>query len=145
MRITRALASIDRDESASEHTTAQPLNALAAAACYSPSHFRDLFRLHKGESIGRWLRRRQLDRAASAILKKSEPLLAIAHCANYQSNEAFTRAFSKRFGLLPSTIAKVGATAIPDKALGRVVKLGLAISNHFDETDRHLTTGEQHG
>ena len=104
------------------------IKALAAEACYSPGHLRDVFRSHLGESIGLVMRRRRLDAAAAQLVLSSASVTASAMSAGYRSPEAFTRAFKSRFGVTPSSVpAKYPA----DGQLARAMKLGLALAKLF--------------
>ncbi len=55
-------------------------------------------------------RARRLSNAAIELAKGSKDILGIALDAQYNSHEAFTRAFANYFGVLPSTIAKARST-----------------------------------
>ncbi len=52
--------------------------------------------------MGDFVRRLRLERAAVRMQQGDADLLRIALDAGYQSHEAFTRAFKKRFGMAPS-------------------------------------------
>lgn len=80
-----------------------PLDAVARAAHYSPFHFHRLFRGLTGETVRGYARRIRLERSAYRIVHSDDELLNIALDAGYGSHEAFTRAFSKQFGIAPST------------------------------------------
>ena len=72
----------------------------------TPFHFHRMFRQIVGETVQAYIRRRRLYRAANQLMETSWSILDIAIGAGYQSNEAFTRAFKRRFGLSPSCFRK---------------------------------------
>jgi AraC family transcriptional regulator len=78
------------------------LDEVARAAHFSPFHFHRLFRGMTGETVGEFVRRLRLERAAYRMQQGEGDLLRIALDAGYQSHEAFTRAFKRRFGMAPS-------------------------------------------
>lgn len=78
------------------------LDRLAEAAGYSPCHFHRIFRGLVGESTDEYVRRLRLERAAQSLRYRDQTVLAIALDAGYASHEAFTRAFTRFFGVTPS-------------------------------------------
>lgn len=83
----------------------QPLDleALAAVAHFSPYHFHRLFLAWMGETLGDYLARRRLERAAQRLRgQPTSTVLSIALGVGYGSAEAFSRAFKARFGHSPS-------------------------------------------
>lgn len=79
-----------------------PLADLAAAAELSPFHFHRLFRGLIGEPVAAHVRRLRLERAAHRLRQTDDEILTVAVDVGYSSNEAFTRAFARRFGVTPS-------------------------------------------
>lgn len=75
---------------------------LAARAYLSRSHFDRVVAATAGETPGRFRRRVLLERAAWRLLTSKGGLLGIALEAGYSSNEAFTRAFQRAYGIAPS-------------------------------------------
>ena len=70
---------------------------LADSVCYSVTHIRRVFYAALGESLGDFMRRVRLERAAGMLSLGNRPIVDIALAANYQSGEAFARAFRARF------------------------------------------------
>lgn len=103
---------------------------LARLTGYSPSRLRALVREALGEPPARRLRRRQLDRAACALLRDAVPPARLARLAGFASTEAFHRAFRRRFGCTPGTLA--ARRAVPGAPRG--ITLGLALAAHFART-----------
>jgi AraC family transcriptional regulator len=79
------------------------LATLAAVAHFSPFHFHRVFSAWMGETLGDYLRRRRLDRAA--LLLAGNPrrsVLEVALAVGFGSGEAFARAFRQRFACTPT-------------------------------------------
>lgn len=75
---------------------------LAARACLSRFHFDRVVAAVAGETPSRLRRRVLLERAAFRLLTTESGILEIAREAGYSSNEAFTRAFRRAYGVGPS-------------------------------------------
>lgn len=83
-----------------------------ALACsfsgYSPYHFQRLFSNCTGTTLGNYITRRRLTRAAQALSTTQARIIEIAQNAGYESQEAFTRAFKDVFGQTPAAYRKQG-------------------------------------
>jgi AraC family transcriptional regulator len=80
------------------------LETLAGIAHFSPFHFHRLFSAWMGETLGGYLRRRRCEVAATRLLAQPRlPILQIALGVGFGSAEAFTHAFSARFGCSPTS------------------------------------------
>jgi AraC family transcriptional regulator len=75
---------------------------LAARAYLSRFHFDRVVAAASGETPARFRRRVLLERAAFRLATSDAGVLDIAVEAGYSSNEAFTRAFQRAYGLSPS-------------------------------------------
>jgi len=89
-----------------------PLNDLAKVACFSPYHFHRIFRGMMGESVKEHVRRLRLERAAFRLTASSRSVIEIALDAGYDTHESFTRAFSRMFGMPPSTYRQAERGAV---------------------------------
>ncbi len=78
------------------------LAALARVACLSPYHFHRVFRSVLGETVGDYVRRIRLERAAYLLRRSGREVTDVALAVGYESPAAFTRAFEKAFGAPPS-------------------------------------------
>lgn len=76
---------------------------LAARLYLSRSHFDRLVGAASGETPVRFRRRVLLERAAFRLLTSESGVLDIAVEAGYSSHEAFSRAFSRAYGVPPTT------------------------------------------
>ncbi len=86
---------------------------LAGKCGLSPFHFSRLFTAATGESVMAYVRRRRLVAAARRLL--DEPGLAPAHLAldcGFESQQAFTRAFTRLFGVSPGRFRRAGGSGL---------------------------------
>ncbi|WP_127551583.1 effector binding domain-containing protein [Paenibacillus amylolyticus] len=79
----------------------------SAAASFSAFHFQRLFQAITGFTVLEYVRRRRLTEAVGMLRGTSEGILDIAMSFGYQSQEAFTRAFSACFGMTPAKLRKL--------------------------------------
>lgn len=86
------------------------LGDLAKACAISPYYMARSFRMATGMAPMTYLRARRLSVAASALASGEDDILNIALTAQYNSHEAFTRAFASYFGVLPNTIRRARST-----------------------------------
>lgn len=83
------------------------LEQIAEHAGFSPYHFHRLFRRTTGMNIADYLRQRRLSQASVLLLHSTTPILDIAMHCHFESQEAFTRAFKKLYGLPPGRYRQV--------------------------------------
>ena len=83
------------------------IDALARIGGVSPRQVDRLFIRLFGESARACLRRLRLERAGRELRETSEPILAIALDAGFDSHESFTRSFSRHFGRNPSVFREL--------------------------------------
>jgi AraC family transcriptional regulator len=79
---------------------------IAAEACFSAFHFQRLFQAISGFSVQEYIRKRRLSEAAALLKETSKNILEIAVSFQYNSQEAFTRAFESYFGITPAKYRK---------------------------------------
>lgn len=77
------------------------LKDIAAEAGFSAYHFHRLFREQTGHSIGGYLRMRRLALASRRLLEEELGILDLSLSCGFESQEAFTRAFKRLYGLPP--------------------------------------------
>ena len=90
------------------------LDDLARVACLSPFHFHRVFRGMTGETVGAFVRRFRMQRAASQLKSSGKPVTDIAFDAGYDSLEGFSRAFHDHYGSAPSAWRETNAQRAPD-------------------------------
>ncbi len=107
------------------------LEELSAEVGLSPFHFHRLFRGLTGETVAVYARRLRLQRAAQRLGQGADDILQIALDAGYGSHEAFTRAFTRQFGVSPSTFRQARRqTRIPmQHALWKEAPMDIRIEN----------------
>lgn len=86
------------------------LAVLARACAVSPYHMARSFQMGTGLAPMTYLRARRLSEAAKTLATSDADILTIALDAQYNSHEAFTRAFASYFGVVPSSIRKARST-----------------------------------
>lgn len=82
------------------------LDAVAYQACFSLTHFYRIFKAIIGEPIKEYIRKRRLSHAALELVRTQKGILTIALDYRFESQEAFTRAFVKQFGITPGRYRK---------------------------------------
>lgn len=79
------------------------LGTLAKVACFSPHHFHRLFTSLTGETLGQFVRRVRLERAAAHLCRDPDrPVTEVAMDAGFSSPAAFSRAFRDHFDMSAS-------------------------------------------
>ncbi|MDX9722545.1 MAG: AraC family transcriptional regulator [Myxococcota bacterium] len=85
------------------------LEELAKVACFSPFHFHRIFRALTGETLGGFIARLRVERAATLLLVNPErPITDIAYECGFSSPSTFARAFSVAFGRSASAFRASG-------------------------------------
>lgn len=74
---------------------------IAKASHYSTYHFSRIFKSLVGESPKEYLRKRRLTIAADRLLREDISLVDLAMECQFESQEAFTRAFKQLFNITP--------------------------------------------
>jgi AraC family transcriptional regulator len=108
------------------------LREVSRAAGMSHWHFQRVFKARTGETLYGYVRARRLAVAADRLRDSDARVLEIALDAGFESQEAFTRAFKRSFGLTPGRYRR-------DKPRHRfLTKLQLAADDlrHLDGLDR---------
>jgi AraC family transcriptional regulator len=78
------------------------LAELASVAGFSPYHFSRLFTARFGESVMEYVRTVRLEKGAARLVGDNPPsLIDLAFDCGFESQEAFTRAFRRAYGVPP--------------------------------------------
>lgn len=99
------------------------LEVLAGVACLSPFHFHRIFRGMTGETVGFYVRRLRMQRAASQLKTSGRPVTDIAFDAGYDSLEGFSRAFHDHYGSPPSAWRETQGPPRTEDATPREVRI----------------------
>ncbi len=78
------------------------LGELAAAVGVHPAHLARSFRARHGVSVGEYVRRQRLERAATELARSDTPLALVATQAGFADQSHFTRLFKHRTGVTPA-------------------------------------------
>lgn len=84
------------------------LKGVATAMHYSEYHFHRTFLYVVGETVTSYIRKRRLSKAAELLAGSDSKLLDIALECGFHSHAAFTRAFRKMYGILPTACRRLG-------------------------------------
>jgi AraC-like DNA-binding protein/uncharacterized damage-inducible protein DinB len=125
------------------HTTAE----LSRQAYQSRTQFHRLFRALVDETPAAMRRRLLLERAAIQLRASSATVTEVAFDANYNSLEAFTRAFRKAFRVSPSLYRRMrtGPTHLPSRSRIHFVALGSPLKGaEMDLFDRFAGNDSWH-
>ena len=98
----------------------EPINVaeLATVAGFSPYHFSRLFTARFGESVMSYVRICRLQSAALRLTGDAPPaLIELAFDCGFESQEAFTRAFRRRYGVPPGQFKRDAVTQKPKENL----------------------------
>ncbi len=88
------------------------LDAIARRVGFSLWHFHRIFAEMTGDSLGSYIRKRRLTAAADEIMRSPRiSLLDLALTYQFESHEAFTRAFRATFEITPSEFRRRGGLA----------------------------------
>ena len=105
----------------------------AAAAGFSKYHFQRIFKKETGFAVYEYIQKRKLAQAAALLLNSSMQVLDIAVYLHFDSQETFTRAFKRCYGLPPGRYRK---------ALSIVVHGGMDVEERKSTKIRHwIITG----
>lgn len=84
------------------------IHDIAQASNYSTYHFSRFFRSLVGDTPKEYLRKRRLTIAADRLTQGEESILQVAVDCQFESQEAFTRAFKQQFKSTPGQYRKAG-------------------------------------
>jgi len=82
------------------------IDAIAAHAYTSSSHFQFIFHVVMGMTIGEYIRNRRLSLAAQELLRPNSKILDVALRYQYDTQESFSKAFTRFHGVPPSRVRR---------------------------------------
>jgi AraC family transcriptional regulator len=83
------------------------LDELARLAGVHPAHLTRVFRIRHGCSVGEYVRRLRIDRAARELVDSPRPIAAIAASLGFADQSHFSRVFSRVTGMSPGRYRKL--------------------------------------
>lgn len=83
------------------------VHQIAAASHYSTYHYSRVFKALVGDTPKEYLRKRRLTLAAKRLLTEEVGILEVALDCQFDSQEAFTRAFKGQFNMTPAQYRKM--------------------------------------
>ncbi|HEY9713937.1 MAG TPA: AraC family transcriptional regulator, partial [Chroococcales cyanobacterium] len=101
---SKILAAVDYIED--NFSDADLLENVSAHVGLSAYHFHRVFAGMLGESVMEYARKRRLSEAAVQLQGSTRPIIEIAMDSRFDSQESFTRAFKKMFGITPGAYRK---------------------------------------
>lgn len=103
------------------------VESLAQVAGFSPFHFHRVFSAVMGETLGQFIGRLRLERAATLLLAhRSRSITAIAVSSGFANPSAFSRAFRQTYGMSPTQWRRGGHVRHEKRA---------AVLSSFDDPD----------
>lgn len=84
------------------------LKELADKVFLSKYHFHRIFHSIVGEPVAEYIRKRRLVEAANELLKTDNKIVDIALKYQFGSQEVFTKAFKKLYGMPPREFRRIG-------------------------------------
>ena len=115
----------------------------AAEANCSTFHFLRMFEVVTGVTVGEYVRRRRLSRAALELSEGEARITDLALRFGYESPDAFARAFKREFGITPSE-ARGGGVRLqiwPRMSFSVVLKGDIAMEFRIEKREGFEVTG----
>lgn len=81
------------------------IDALANIACLSATQFKKNFKSQTGQTVTEYVTELRMQRAQALLLHTDSPISIIAELVGYTNASAFSRRFSKYFGIPPSRLS----------------------------------------
>jgi len=108
---------------------------VAGKVYVSPAYFATVFRVLTGFSVKDYLNRYRLYRAAMALGESKRSVLAVALDCGFQSQQAFTRSFTRAYGVAPARFRKLGleAKTFPPPDIFRKRGISMELKQAFEE------------
>ena len=75
---------------------------ISTRAYFSPSYFAKVFHVFTGFTVGNYLNRYRMYVAAKELSENNKPIIEIAFCTGFLSQQSFTKSFSKAYGIAPA-------------------------------------------
>ena len=124
------------------------VGTVTAYTGYSSHHFQKMFAAVTGLSLGTYIRRRRLTKAANRLKNSSDKIIDIALDSGFESQEAFTRSFKSMFGLNPNAYRQGGSDlglrkleAISANLISHLRRGGIDMQPRYEARDEFYVIG----
>ena len=91
------------------------LSSIASAGAFSPFHFHRVFTSLMGTTVNDYVRNKRLSEAARRLLNSEQDILDLALQCQYESQEAFTRAFKQKYEINPGQLRKLKKSIVAER------------------------------
>ncbi len=102
------------------------LSELASVGSFSQFHFHRIITAHLNESIGRYIKRIRLEKAAQLLQFSKKSITEISISIGYETLSSFSEAFNKQFSISPSSYR------VKHTKLNLIKKLDVPLKINFD-------------
>ena len=104
---------------------------VSAQANASTSHFQFVFHVVTGITIGEYIRNRRLSLAAHDLLQLGYKIIDVAMRYQYDTQESFSKAFTRFHGVPPSKIQRGQAKLFHPFSINVIIQGGFDMSHKF--------------
>ena len=103
-------------------------------AYLSPSYFAKIFRVLTGFTVGDYLNRYRMYKAAKELAESNRQIIEIAFDSGFLSQQSFTKSFSKTFGISPTKfrLKKPALSQFPPENMWKESVLSMELMNCFE-------------
>ena len=127
-------------------TDAVSMDEIARQAFASSSHFQLVFHLVTGITVGEYIRNRRLSLAAQDLLQPTNKIIDVAMRYQYDTQESFSRAFTRFHGIPPSKARQGRVKRFHPLAINVTIEGGFDMSRKLsDDFYWNATEGETDG
>ena len=123
------------------------INEISSESYASSSHFQLVFHLVTGMTVGEYIRNRRLSSAAQDLLAPNSRIIDVAMRFQYDTQESFSKAFTRFHGIPPSKIQRGKIKIFNPLSINITIKGGFDMSfkiiNEFHLVDWSVIGGQQ--
>jgi len=107
---------------------------ISSQAYLSPSYFAKVFHVLTGFTVGEYLNRYRMYRAAKELAESKKQIIEITFNSGFLSQQSFTKSFSKAFGITPAKFRLQGApvSKFPPKNMWKEQEPTMELMNCFE-------------
>ncbi|MCL2404326.1 MAG: helix-turn-helix domain-containing protein [Defluviitaleaceae bacterium] len=109
------------------------IDDIARQACSSNQHFQLIFHVVMGVTAGEYIRYRRLSLAAQDLLKPEARIIDVAMQYQYDTQESFSKAFSRFHGVPPSKVTQQTAKLFHPLTINVTVQGGFDMTRKWTE------------